>query len=451
MLTPRVGVTSQQVPYAASFVVGYPMAPIYRVGASSTNGKVDMPVASSFSMSPQGGKLPASPRAGTLSASRQGGELPGTVGWRALGDGRIAPLSGKPERKPLPLNSDQWTQFESDLYWLSHGRYNPSKMALRRRSHGKGLLGTGVGFEVSGRVSVVVPTMSSRQRYHDQLWANFQAQTWEDKELIVVETYTDVPSAFLAQKAIEDSRLVHVCFKCTEDDDFGVGLKRNMTLHLASGEYCVNFDDDDIYAPTYIAKMVGEMKSRGLVGLTLGTWYNYFVHAREVGYSDPMQKWDQPLSQLTQQDLDEVLYGYGFSYVHRRRAALALPYPDVDFAEDAPFFLKLREVCGANRVVWKKDTDGLCMHLVHRANSAGDMPILKKLDFKEADVLDVGPIFRSYLQRNESLLAEHLRSIASHFDLAVQTLGDFWRPKIEPCDSSSPSSKPAGHRRVKTC
>jgi len=63
-------------------------------------------------------------------------------------------------------------------------------------------------------------------------------------------------------------------------------------LHLASGEYIVNFDDDDIYAPTYVTRMVTEMQEKGLAALTLSSWYNYFMHNNFTnsgicGYSDP--------------------------------------------------------------------------------------------------------------------------------------------------------------------
>ena len=53
-------------------------------------------------------------------------------------------------------------------------------------------------------------------------------------------------------------------------------MKRNMTLHLASGEYIVNFDDD-LYAPGYVPRVVQLMRGRNLVGLTLSAWYNYYI------------------------------------------------------------------------------------------------------------------------------------------------------------------------------
>ena len=59
--------------------------------------------------------------------------------------------------------------------------------------------------EVVGRVSVVTPTTASRARFHPQLWQCFVDQSWSDKELVVVETYHDEPSAFfqhIARRAI---------------------------------------------------------------------------------------------------------------------------------------------------------------------------------------------------------------------------------------------------------
>lgn len=64
-----------------------------------------------------------------------------------------------------------------------------------------------------------------------------------------------------------------------------------------------------------------------------------------------------------------------------------LPYPNVGFAEDAPFFLKFREIFGSEKVLLYKapmvcilvcvpilpqlqDNEGLCVHVMHRANTA---------------------------------------------------------------------------------
>ena len=121
--------------------------------------------------------------------------------------------------------------------------------------------------EVVGRVSVVTPTTASRARFHPQLWQCFVDQSWPDKELVVVETYHDEPSAFFRRIAQEDPRLKYIAIKRPVGEDLTVGAKRNLTILLASGQYCVNFDDDDLYANRYVERMVGEMKKRFLGGV----------------------------------------------------------------------------------------------------------------------------------------------------------------------------------------
>ena len=119
--------------------------------------------------------------------------------------------------------------------------------------------------EVVGRVSVVTPTTASRARFHPQLWQCFVDQSWPDKELVVVETYDDKPSAFFQHIARVDSRLKYTAIKRPVGEDLTVGAKRNLTILLASGQYCVNFDDDDLYANRYVESMVTQMQQRNLV------------------------------------------------------------------------------------------------------------------------------------------------------------------------------------------
>ena len=81
----------------------------------------------------------------------------------------------------------------------------------------------------------------------------------------------------------------------------------------------------------------------------------------------------------------EILYGYGFSYVHLRVMALWFPYPNLGFAEDAPFMLKLREKTG--RVGLMEDVEGLCLHVVHSTSSTPDPAISHDLSEEKLQLL----------------------------------------------------------------
>merc|ERR1719221_1224295 len=99
-----------------------------------------------------------------------------------------------------------------------------------------------------------------RQDLHEQLYAVFDAQDWPDKELVIIETYIKRPSPFFTGKAEEDSRVVfHSMPIQDKDNDFSIGLKRNMGIHLASGDWIAHFDDDDLYSPSYLTSMMNEM------------------------------------------------------------------------------------------------------------------------------------------------------------------------------------------------
>ncbi|CAK8994256.1 unnamed protein product [Durusdinium trenchii] len=254
---------------------------------------------------------------------------------------------------------------ERMLFEMTNGDYNPTEMAKKRRVPVP--MNADVMCEIPGRVSIVAPTMDSRKEYHTNLYRCFVAQDYADKELIVVETYVEKPSRYLRKFASRDERVVHVPIQVSPGKDITVGLKRNMTLHLASGEYIVNFDDDDLYAPGYVPRVIQLISSQNLVGLTLSAWYNYYIGQGVCTFSDP-ESWEEWADD--QQDLDEILYGYGFSYSHKRTPSLRFWYPNVGFAEDAPFFLKLRDMFGKDKVQLYKDEDGFCVHVMHRANTA---------------------------------------------------------------------------------
>jgi len=250
--------------------------------------------------------------------------------------------------------------------------------------------------EVSGRVSVLTPTTASRAKFHPQLWQCFIDQTWPDKELVVVETYHTQPSPFFQRIAAQDERLRYVALQRPETDDLTVGAKRNLTVLLSSGQYCVNFDDDDLYANVYVERMVGELRKRSLVALTLSAWHNFFESNCRCGYSTP-GCWEPE----DEEEYEGILYGYGFSYVYLRTLAVSFPYPNLGFAEDAPFMLKLREKMGPGRVGLKEDSEGLCLHIVHPSSSTPDPEIETMLTEEELDDLEVSEsiAFKRFLKR----------------------------------------------------
>ena len=157
----------------------------------------------------------------------------------------------------------------------------------------------------------------------------------------------------------------------------------------------MNFDDDDLYADRYVEHVVTAMQQRNLVALTLSGWHNFFEARGSAGYSEP-NSWDPE----DQDEMDEILYGYGFTYVHLRVMALFFPYPNLAFAEDSPFMLKLRDKMGGDRVELLEDVEGLCLHIVHSKSSTPDPEISHRLTEEELDDLAVSDCraFEGFMQ-----------------------------------------------------
>ena len=142
--------------------------------------------------------------------------------------------------------------------------------------------------------------------------------------------------------ALENWLLKYIAIKRPVGEDLTVGAKQNLTILLASGQYMVNFDEDDLYADRYVERMGTVMQQRILVAVTLSGWHNFFEARGPAGYSEP-NSWDPE----DEDEMDEILYhiefhpfhprlldyGSGFSYVHLRVMALFFPYPNLAFAE----------------------------------------------------------------------------------------------------------------------
>jgi len=147
--------------------------------------------------------------------------------------------------------------------------------------------------------------------------------------------------------------------------DVTTGAKRNLGLLLASGDYVASFDDDDLYAPVYLERMIGQMERDHGDLITLSSWYNFDVatgrfgacDSREAGSNKTMLSW---------------VWGYGFSYVHRLEPALEgrILYANRTMGEDYEFFTALKKFCGEFRAVVLDDYEGICLHTLHKTSTS---------------------------------------------------------------------------------
>merc|ERR1712061_975312 len=85
------------------------------------------------------------------------------------------------------------------------------------------------------------------------------------------------------------------------------------------------------------------------------------------GYCDPDEVGQQ--QGLSIELRQQRTYGYGFSYVYRRQAALSHPFNDVNMGEDFSFFWDLH--CNSDGgVTMVRDEVGICLHTQHGHNTS---------------------------------------------------------------------------------
>ena len=220
------------------------------------------------------------------------------------------------------------------------------------------------------RVSVITPTFH-RHRLHPHLVRCFTAQTYPDLELLIADD-TPSPSTFLHGASAADPRI-----KYFHTAPMSCGAKRNFLIEQASGDCIVHFDDDDYYAPHYVALMVQRLQPVDLVKLT--AWYNYSAAHKLLLYWDTRSRMKVHYH-LTPEGVRleigvsqrALTWGYGFSYVYRRAKAMQVRFADMTAGEDFDFFHRF--MAAGNRVEGFADVDNVAIHLIHQANTSSVLP-----------------------------------------------------------------------------
>eukprot|EP00406_Dinophysis_acuminata_P011097 CAMPEP_0179235234 /NCGR_PEP_ID=MMETSP0797-20121207/13302_1 /TAXON_ID=47934 /ORGANISM="Dinophysis acuminata, Strain DAEP01" /LENGTH=888 /DNA_ID=CAMNT_0020942443 /DNA_START=133 /DNA_END=2799 /DNA_ORIENTATION=+ len=311
---------------------------------------------------------------------------------------------GKKAVKPLPKEALEWDERECNLWFWTDGQLHPRTTVGEHRpavsadarvpaGGPEGLRGK------KGRVSVVTPTIESRHEFHEQLWRCFEAQAWPDKELVVVETYIHKHSDFFTELARKDPRVVYVKFQRPPGQDWSIGLKRNIGTHLATGEFIANFDDDDLYAPVYLPTMISMLEGQAQA-ITLSSWFIFTVDTGSFEFCDPIAWGMAKGFDLDHEDVKHWAYGYGFSYVFRRKAGLEALYEDINLGEDFNFITQLQHRRGNSSVILFHDDFGICVHVQHGGNTSNSIPF-RDVGLEEALDLEVMELAPDFLQRKE--------------------------------------------------
>lgn len=306
--------------------------------------------------------------------------------------------TAKPRRLPrvaqIPAAALQWSHEEVAMFLLSLGVYDPRNDGTK--GDASGIRGT--------RVSVICPTSEKRHAFHPLLYQSFTSQSYEEKELVVVDTGSR-PSSFFLAKAAEDSRVIYRHFHVDDsrendpmsavilNDGFNMltgedvkkrrglsfkptsgwslGFKRNLCCHLAHGPIIAHFDDDDLYASCYLQHMCHALQ-RGTASLdrplacTLAEWHMMDVKDQSFGFFSPNR---EPL--LEHEQRESFQYGYGFSFVYTKAAWELVKFPDTEWSEDGDFMGRLQLKKVPIELVRSGDAFPLAAHTHHSDSTSG--------------------------------------------------------------------------------
>eukprot|EP00930_Biecheleria_cincta_P072724 TRINITY_DN60080_c0_g1_i1.p1 TRINITY_DN60080_c0_g1~~TRINITY_DN60080_c0_g1_i1.p1 ORF type:complete len:382 (+),score=63.05 TRINITY_DN60080_c0_g1_i1:46-1191(+) len=307
--------------------------------------------------------------------------------------------TGRKRCAQLPEEALDWDDREADLWFYTDGDFHPREMLS------DGWAPTPAAGAQKGRISVICVTTSDRDRFHELLLWNFQCQHFDDKELVVVETYVDEPSSFLAGKAAWMSNMKLISLPRPPGEDLSIGTKRNLACHVASGELIAHFDDDDIYAPSYLITMVSRFDElHDPKVIKLQSWHVGNAELGTFGYADPARHGRRCHKSRNSPDIQIGLYGFGFSLVYLRAVALEMPFPDEDVGEDYDWCLKLLKIHGKRAVILIPEDDGLVLHVEHGENVTDCKPfIFRDIPMSEVKNLHVSksPGFGAFLKHVE--------------------------------------------------
>ena len=224
------------------------------------------------------------------------------------------------------------------------------------------------------KVSVITPTYG-RERYLPSLFHCFDQQTHADRELLV---YDDSPTPSRFFTGLADDRVTYRY----QPARLTIGEKRNRLIDQAHGDVVAFFDDDDCYAPEYLAAMLAALGDAALVKLS--GWFALSIPDDAFFFWDTAQ--NHPLlykvgegpvgfvtsAQFKPDFVTKNVDGYGFSYLFRRSAFGEARFPALSFGEDLPFVQSLR---GAGLpIAHLQDDRGLVVHLLHNRNSSVIFP-----------------------------------------------------------------------------
>lgn len=219
------------------------------------------------------------------------------------------------------------------------------------------------------KVSIITPSFS-RAPFLELCYQCFISQTYPNLEWLVLDDSPE-PCDFFFQIVDENVHYIHSAKRIS------IGEKRNQLIAQANGEIIVHFDDDDFYAPHYVAHMVSEMEQQQADFINNRGFFLYdasferlcyWLLEKKSGAHFRIKKEHVEAVVLDAKTFEHNHLGYGFGYVYKKQLWQDHPFADMNWNEDSTFTMKALNsgaILGGT-----EDTKGLCLHFLHRNSTS---------------------------------------------------------------------------------
>ena len=245
-------------------------------------------------------------------------------------------------------------------------------------------------------VSIITPSFGRHGLLQKQ-WEIVRAQSVRDFEWLILDD-SPQPCAFFADLADPRVRYHH------QAERQWVSIKRNWLCERSRAPVIAQFDDDDYYAPQYLARMLARLDETRADITKLSAWFVWSAQLRRLGWWDtantlglhftfgPEPVLNAFFNKEAPDNMKNNWLGYGFSYVFRKSLWDAAPFPAVEYASDYGLVAAARRAGLAFDHF--ADTEGLALHVLRRDNMSKSFPQYLLPDFMLEKLFgpDLGPL-----------------------------------------------------------
>ncbi|MFF2446621.1 glycosyltransferase family 2 protein [Neobacillus sp. NPDC058068] len=170
-------------------------------------------------------------------------------------------------------------------------------------------------------ISVIVCT--NRQEFVNSIILNFQKQTLEEKELILI-----VNSTSMHVVGGKSDKLLQL------SEEISLGECLNRGVSLAKYEYIAKMDDDDYYGPNYLMEAYQTLKQTDADVVGKSSFYIYFKKNQELRLYNLNRenRWI-----INNRPYQTSYFFSGATLVWKKHIFTTVQFPDVNLGEDSGF------------------------------------------------------------------------------------------------------------------